>query len=107
MLGAFLAVVGLTVFVSAASVQHHPFSEIFPPDDNLNFKGQDILNVSKIEANYFVPNESDIVFRDSGDIEVLRLNSSSGNWVYNNSNIDLNGQNITSSGGEVCIGEYC
>ena len=164
------AVIVLTAAASSASTQHHPFSELFPPDQDLDFGGQDIQNVSQLETGIVTPNQSDIVFRDSGDVEVLRWNYSSNQWDFQNSdvhlngnyieevddivfnggsntnsgliipqsgngmlgvyndtggstpimewestgtvevpsgNIDTKGNNITSSGGEMCIGEYC
>lgn len=104
---AAVLIASATATVSSASTQHHPFSELFPPDVNLDFGGKDIKNVSTLETATIIPNSSDITFKDSGNVEILRYNDSGADWELQNSDIDTNGNNITSTGGEMCIGKYC
>lgn len=84
----------LTAVASSASIQHHPFSEIFPPDINLDFGGKDIENVSKIEASNVSPRNSDIIFEDAGEVPTLRWDESAGEWRFNGVILNMNGNNI-------------
>lgn len=88
--------IALTAVVSSASVQHHPFSELFPPDIDLDFGAQNIDNVSDISTDTVSPVQSDIVFRDAGNAETLRWDNSAGEWKLNGVDFNLKGNNITS-----------
>lgn len=93
-----LLVLTLTTVVSAASVQHHPFSELFPPDESLGFGGNDIENVSSAELSEIVPDQSDIIFRDSGDISTLTWDESAGEWRVNGVDLNISGNSVTDIG---------
>ena len=93
---AFLALT-IILFASAAtsaSVQHHPFSELFPPDQDLNFGGYDIKNVSRIKGEVITPLQADIVFEDAGRVPTLRWDNSETEWRLNGSDFNADGNNI-------------
>lgn len=52
----------------AATVQHHPFTQLFPPDENLGFGGYNVENASEIETEVIRANNSDIIFQKSGGV---------------------------------------
>jgi len=79
---------------TAPSSQNHPFSEIFPPDQDLGFGGKNIENVSQLEAASIRPEASDLSFRDSGNLDTFIWDSSNRAWRFKNSDLDLDKNNI-------------
>lgn len=79
---------------SSASSQHHPFSEIFPPDTNLGFGDQALENASSLELqNGF--NFTDYTIYDQGNTKLLEWNQSTSKWEVRNADLDLNSRSIT------------
>jgi len=109
-----LSLVFLTLLVTGSAmsaVQHHPFSEIFPPDTNLDFGGQAAENVSRVQIrDGFVLDGFSL--RDQGNNHVFRLDSSDSEFEVKSTDINMTGNNIEGSGNitstdEMCIGKYC
>lgn len=81
----------LTGLATSATLQHHPFSQIFPPNTALDFGGQNVANASRVETAVIEPNASDITFKDSGNVDILVYDGSQGRWELVNSNLYMGG----------------
>jgi hypothetical protein len=81
----------LTGLATSATLQNHPFSQIFPPNSALDFGGQDVANASRVETAVIEPNASDITFKDNGNVDILVYDDSQGRWELVNSNLYLGG----------------
>lgn len=96
-----ILLLALTGLATAATLQSHPFSQIFPPDEDLGFGGKDIKNVSRVETGVVAANQSDLLFKSDADVTVLRYDESQARWELVNSDfylegeIDMNGNRIT------------
>ncbi len=82
-------------FVGAQAAQHHPFSELYPPDENIDFGGKNLTNATQIETGSIIANDTDgnITFRDSTGVKTLIWNSNAVRWEVVNSDLDLNDNN--------------
>lgn len=99
----FLLLVAFSGLAVSASVQHHPFDQLFPPNQDLNFGGQNAENISELETARIVPNSSDIIFRDSGGVNTLVWDNSKTEWRIENSDLNLSGNNVETGYGTVSI----
>lgn len=115
---------GILLFLglAVAQLQHHPFSELGPADEDLDFEGHDIQGVSEVELDEIVAREEDITVYDSVGEEVLVWDSSEATWsvlatvdleendLENVDDIDMEGD-IEMEEGSVhdlgCIGDEC
>ncbi len=105
--GIALLAIFLAALATAPTVQHHPFSQIFPSDQDLNFGEYDAFNMTEVNLANGAIFTGNVVRNAGRSIDIIRyLNT--GNVEIPNGNLDLKGNNITSSsGGEICVGEYC
>lgn len=105
---AFLAGVLIlaAAMATAPSVQHHPFSEIFPPDQDLNFGEYDAFNMTELDLADGLIFTGNVIRNSGNSLDVIRF-LDTGSIEVPSGNIDMKGNNITSSDGEVCIGEHC
>lgn len=83
-----LILLAATVTTTAATVQHHPFSQLFPPNEDLDLGGKDVENASEVETEVIRANDSDIFIRNSGNIDIARLRQG-GNVEIPNGNLEV------------------
>lgn len=94
----YLALTILTsLLVSAAAApvsQHHPFSELFPPDQNLNFGGESLEGASSIETGEIVVNgtgSGDFQLRNDQNNNILNYDKSQSLLNVENSDLSVTG----------------
>lgn len=95
-----VSIIGFTVLAAAPSAQHHPFSELYPPNVDLDIGGKDLVNVSKLEAEILQANSSDIYFQRAGGSNALWWDESQAVWSFEytvNLSSNLNAGNNTIS----------
>ncbi|MBC5792495.1 MAG: hypothetical protein H8Z69_00485 [Nanohaloarchaea archaeon] len=66
-------VIFLAAFVTAPTVQHHPFSELFPPDQDLNFGEYDAFNLTELDLSDGSIFTGNVVRNQGNTIDIIRF----------------------------------
>jgi hypothetical protein len=84
---------------SAAPDPRHPLSQIYPIDVDLEMENQDIENLSQLQFNNGVGQQGLLLegytISDEGEAQKIVLDYQNDEWDILNSNINMNGNNIT------------
>lgn len=79
--------------LAASATQHHPFSEVFPPDSDLNFGGYNAENISQLGLqNGYVLSQYSLM--DEGNNYVLRLDPSTEQFKVIGADLNLSNNQI-------------
>lgn len=95
---AFLVLAAASLASTAQPGQSHNLSEIHPIDTDFNMSGYQIFNVSHYELQDGL-NFSGYSIYDQGNVELLSYDEGNSEWVFQNSNISLEGNQISNIGG--------